>query len=276
MHVAAIGTTVSSKGDTKTYRIVNVPDEQLKWYRNRCGLAMHNNYTREEWLLMLGQDYFIKKFTPAVDYVMPRDEDIAEEVKKAAEQIFKKNAGKVQTPTGPDSGRDLTTAPVMAVPPVKDTPGAPVPPIRPDADPKPQVPVGPITTASTSPTNTLEGKLLYLKLLITQGDDAVYAALKKGTVTVKSPKTIGANPTRPVSTGIKHNGDTITPRQAGFILKRHTDGTFGKGTTHVRKELHKKGLIVDDNDQQAVFTDKGLAALNTLLTTAQTPGVLAS
>ena len=62
---------VGSNGSTKTYRRVSVPDEHVQWFRNRCGSGLHNNHTEHEWWEMLGQEFFLKKFTPAPGYVMP-------------------------------------------------------------------------------------------------------------------------------------------------------------------------------------------------------------
>src|SRR5262249_55495728 len=100
----------------------------------------------------------------------------------------------------------------------------------------------------------------------------------QGKVSVRTPRRGESTSSSPVPrhASTPRNPDSVSPRQTGFLLKRITEGTFGSGTTAVRKELYRKGLIVNNSAPDAALTPKGETLVATLQATMQTPAPLAA
>jgi hypothetical protein len=140
------------------------------------------------------------------------------------------------------------------------------------AVPAPTPPAAPPAPSTASPAFTAKVQAIFD--LVAQGEDAVAAALRRGTVQVRVPRAHAAGPPRATST--PRNPNAVSPRQAGFLLTRASTGTFGPGTQAVRRELFRKGVIVTDTDVAAALTPKGETLLADLRATCRTPAALAS
>ena len=210
---------VGTNGSTRTYRKVSIPDEHVQWYRNRCGSGLHNNHTEHEWWEMLGQEYFFKKFRPVPGYALPPRPATPTPKTADGTLLACANCGaKEATLTKcrcsmcaswweKNHAERRVGTPGQPLPPAKDSANVPQASVPPSAGtkkqeaakreaPAPQTPPPPV--ASVFP---LSDKLNYLKALITEGDDAVLAALKKTTITVKLPKA-QATPRAPRPAGL--------------------------------------------------------------------------
>jgi hypothetical protein len=121
------------------------------------------------------------------------------------------------------------------------------------------LPEAPAPTVS----DTFAAKVQALLELAQQGPDAVAEALRAGRVIVRSPRTAGSR--------VQRNGLSCTPRQGSFLLYAAEHGHFVKGSSKVRDELHRLGLI-DSNATDAHLTDAGRAACEALRTAGVSAG----
>lgn len=265
-------------GESLPYWKVSVPAANAAMFTARCGTDLRNVHSEAEWHELVQQPFFQAKFVPTEHYVatyealqttplavptVPLAPSVAAVVnavgQAAAEKLIN---GRTFQREAKAQAKAEKAASKHAAAEAKAAP-------RPEAQAHREA-------EGASPV--VADKAQYLIELVSQGRDAVHAALAQGRVTVRlprqprQPRPVGT----PQSSTSSRNPDGVSPRQARFLLTRVDTGTFGGGTSAVRRELHRKGMIVNATQPDAALTAKGEALIASLRTTLATPGILTS
>jgi hypothetical protein len=126
----------------------------------------------------------------------------------------------------------------------------------------------------------VDARVQYLLDLVTQGPAAIAEALQTGLVRVRQTPTKAlprARTYKDTYTAPALLGDDATARvssrQATFLLGVAATQTWPGGSSQVRKELHRKGLITDDT-KEARLTKAGKGVVKTLRATMHSTATL--
>jgi hypothetical protein len=150
--------------------------------------------------------------------------------------------------------RPRQTAPAATPAPAPE----PVPAPEPAPEPTPTPAPAPTPTASATTSDSFQVCVQALLDLVSQGEDAIAEALRRGVIRVRLPRT-----GRSGSRGPRPDGLPCTRRQGTYVLYREVNDKFPSGTSKVRSELYRLGLTVS-NAVDAALTDAGKAACDAL------------
>jgi hypothetical protein len=118
-----------------------------------------------------------------------------------------------------------------------------------------------------APAACTDARVQYVLDLVAQGPQALAAAIQAGRVRVRTAAYAQQQHGTP-----RRGADTLTARQANFLLGRQLDASF-KIPYAERRELFRKGLLVSFQEADAALTPKAeqlLAAVRGQMTT-ETP-----
>jgi hypothetical protein len=155
--------------------------------------------------------------------------------------------------------RPRQTAPAATPAPAPE----PIPATTPEPTPTPE-PV-PAATPAPAASDSFQQRVQTLLDLVSQGPDAIAEALRRGAITVKMPRAGRSGSRAP------RNGLPCSVRQGTYLLHLAEHGTFQKGTSKVRSELHRLGLT-DSDATDARLTDQGKLACEALRAAGVAPG----
>src|SRR5262249_21764276 len=99
----------------------------------------------------------------------------------------------------------------------------------------------PTPAASPTVSDNFQQRVQALLALVAEGEDAVAEALRRGTVRMRLPRAGRSGSRAP-----RNNGLPCSVRQGTYLLYLSEHGTFQKGTSKVRSELHRLGLTDSD------------------------------